>query len=200
MLNTPAEELHGLLTRAHAAGLEVAVHAIGDAAVAAALDGFAATGARGSIEHAQLMASADIGRMARLGLAASVQPAHLVDDRDVAEVCWADRTARCFPFRAMADAGIPLVLGSDAPVSPLDPWLAIRVAVHRSGDERAPWHPEQALTVAEALAASTDGQGTVGIGSRADLVVLDADPMDLLGMTRMPVAATLLGGRLTHGT
>ena len=200
VLNTPAEELHGLLTRAHAAGLEVAVHAIGDAAVAAALDGFAATGARGSIEHAQLMASADIGRMARLGLAASVQPAHLVDDRDVAEVCWADRTARCFPFRAMADAGIPLVLGSDAPVSPLDPWLAIRVAVHRSGDERAPWHPEQALTVAEALAASTDGQGTVGIGSRADLVVLDADPMDLLGMTRMPVAAPLLGGRLTHGT
>ncbi len=197
VLNTPPDELRALLTRAHAAGLEIAVHAIGDAAVASALDGFAATGARGSIEHSQLMAADDIPRMARLGLVASVQPAHLIDDRDVAEVCWADRTERCFPLRAMTDAGIRLVFGSDAPVSPLDPWLEIATAVRRSGDERGPWHPEQRLTVTEALAASTDGQGTVAVGARADLVVLDVDPRRA-AEERVPVAATLLAGRFTH--
>ncbi|MDO5682514.1 MAG: amidohydrolase family protein [Propionibacteriaceae bacterium] len=215
VLNTPPEELRALLTRAHAAGLEVAIHAIGDAAVGCALDAFAATGARGSIEHAQLVAHDDIARMARLGLTASVQPAHLIDDRDTADVCWADRTDRCFPLRAMADAGVRMVFGSDAPVSPLDPWLEIATAVRRSGDERGPWHPEQALTVAEALAASTDGRGTVGVGSPADLVVLDADPLgavdppqsgegaepSTLGRTpSTSVAATLVGGAFTHNT
>ena len=144
--------------------------------------------------------------MARLGITASVQPAHAPDDRDVSEQWWTDRTDRLYAFRAMLDAGVPLALGSDAPVSPLDPWLAIATAVHRSADDRQPWHPEQSLTVAEALAASVDGQGTVAAGSRADLVLLDADP--LAGPTdsgalaaylrRMPVAVTIVGGRVVH--
>ena len=71
-----------------------------------------------------------------------------------------------------------VVLGSDAPVSPLDPWLAVAAAVHRSGDDRDPWHPEQAITAREALAASTDGWGTVAVGHPGDLVLLDADPLD----------------------
>ena len=70
-----------------------------------------------------------------------------------------------------------VAFGSDAPVSPLDPWLAIAAAVHRSADERPPWHPEQALTAREALAASVDGRGSVHAGMPADLVLLDADPL-----------------------
>ena len=128
------------LARAHVAGLEVATHAIGDAAVEAALDAYAATGARGSIEHAQLVSRADVRRMAGLGLRASVQPAHLLDDRDLTELIWPGRAERCFAFRWMYDDGVRVVLGSDAPVSPLDPWLAIAAAVHRSDDEREPWH------------------------------------------------------------
>jgi predicted amidohydrolase YtcJ len=77
----------------------------------------------------------------------------------------------------MLDDGVDVVLGSDAPVSPLDPWLAMAAAVHRSADERDPWHGEQALTVAEGLAASVDGQGMVQVGSRGDLVLLDRDPL-----------------------
>ena len=77
----------------------------------------------------------------------------------------------------MVDDGVDVVLGSDAPVSPLDPWLAVAAAVHRSADEREPWHPEQAITAREALAASTDGWGTVAAGHPADLVLLDADPL-----------------------
>lgn len=196
VLNVPPEELRHLLARAHGAGLEVAVHAIGDAAVSSALDAFARTGARGRIEHAQLVATTDLRRMAEAGIVASVQPAHLIDDRDVADRCWADRTDRCFPLRSMLEAGIKLVMGSDAPVSPLDPWLEITAAVRRSGDDRPPWHPEQALTVAEALAASTDGQGTVTVGSPADLVVVDRDPLTCAGAP--PVTATLVGGRFTY--
>ena len=114
----------------------------------------------------------------RLGVRASVQPAHLLDDRDVTERLWPGRAERCFPLRWMLDDGVDVVLGSDAPVSPLDPWLAIAAAVHRSGDDREPWHPEQSITAREALAASTDGWGTVAVGHPADLVLLDADPLD----------------------
>ncbi|MGA8255691.1 MAG: amidohydrolase family protein, partial [Nocardioides sp.] len=114
--NLAPHELQSLLARAHMSGLRVATHAIGDAAVAAALDAYAATGARGSIEHAQLVNAADVTRIAQLGLRASVQPAHLLDDRDLTEQIWPGRAERTFAFRWMLDAGVRLVLGSDAPV------------------------------------------------------------------------------------
>jgi predicted amidohydrolase YtcJ len=145
-------------------------------------------------------------RMARIGIRASVQPAHLLDDRDVTELLWPDRCDRVFMFRTLLDAGVPLAFGSDAPVSPLDPWLAMAAAVHRSADHREPWHGEQAVTAAEALAASTDGQGTVRAGSRGDLVLLDADPLGGSGSTAevaahlrtLRAATTIVGGRVVH--
>ena len=74
--------------------------------------------------------------MAELGLRASVQPAHLLDDRDLTEPdLGRTASARCFAFRWMLDDGVELAMGSDAPVSPLDPWLAIAAAVHRSADD-----------------------------------------------------------------
>jgi predicted amidohydrolase YtcJ len=186
----------------------VATHAIGDAAVAEALAAYADTGAIGSIEHAQLVGRDDVRRMAELGVRASVQPAHLLDDRDLTELAWPGRADRCFAFRWMLDEGVELALGSDAPVSPLDPWLAIAAAVHRSSDEREPWHAEQALTPAEALTASVDGQPTVGVGSPGDLVLLDADPLAPQGdsaaaaaaLREMSVALTVVGGRVVHST
>lgn len=205
--NQTADELRELLDRAHRGGLEVATHAIGDRACDAALTAYEQTGARGSIEHAQLMTRPAIRKLGDLRLRASVQPAHLLDDRDVTELCWPDRADRSFAFRSMLDARVELVFGSDAPVSPLDPWLAMASAVHRSADERAPWHPEQALTTREALAASVDGEGSVHAGMPADLVLLDADPFDADADTAaraarlrtMPVAATLVAGEVVHG-
>jgi len=145
--------------------------------------------------------------MAELGVRASVQPAHLLDDRDLTEQVWPGRAERCFAFRWMLDDGVELALGSDAPVSPLDPWLAIAASVHRSADDRDPWHGEQALTPAEALAASVDGQPTVGVGSPGDLVLLDADPLAVgadsavtgHALRTMSVALTAVGGRVVHG-
>jgi predicted amidohydrolase YtcJ len=205
--NQTPGELRALMARATEHGLQTAVHAIGDAACHDALTAYAETGARGSLEHAQLMTRQDVTRMATLGVRASVQPAHLLDDRDVTEIVWPDRADRCFPLRWMVDDGVTLALGSDAPVSALDPWLAIAAAVHRSGDDREAWHPEQALTPREALAGSVDGRGTVHAGMPADLVLLDADPLDASGDTAeqarrlrsMPVAATVVAGRIVHG-
>lgn len=206
--NTDIEVLAPLLSRAAGQGLRAAVHAIGDEAVANALDAFEVTGQRGSIEHAQLVALGDLPRMARLGLTASVQPPHLLDDRDVTQRWWPDRTERTFAFAAMSAAGVRLALGSDAPVSPLDPWSAMAAAVHRTADERPPWHPEQSLTPAQALAASVDGAGTVAPGSRADLVLLDADPYAAgsepasaaAHLRGMSVHATVVGGAVTYQT
>jgi predicted amidohydrolase YtcJ len=205
--NQTTPELVGLLDRAQAHGLEVATHAIGDLALDTALSAYDRTGASGSIEHAQLVRRDAVTTMARLGLRASVQPAHLLDDRDLTELCWPDRAERCFALRWMQDAGVHLAFGSDAPVSPLDPWLAMAAAVHRSADGRPPWHPEQALTPREALAASVDGAPGVRPGLPADLVLLDADPCDADGDTAdqaarlrtMSVAVTIVAGEVVFG-
>jgi predicted amidohydrolase YtcJ len=203
--NLTEHELRHQMARAHVLGLEVATHAIGDAAVRAALDAYETTGARGSIEHAQLTTRDDVRRLAELGLRASVQPAHLLDDRDLTEQIWPGRAHRCFAFRWMLDDGARLTIGSDAPVSPLDPWLAIAAAVHRSDDEREPWGHEQALTAQEALAASVDGQPMVALGSRGDLLLLDHDPLAVTEDPRshlrgMSVALTLVDGEVVHTT
>ena len=206
MLNVSPDELTRLCRRAHVAGLDVALHAIGDAAVSSALDAVERSGASGSLEHVQLLARADLPRFARLGVRASVQPAHLLDDRDISTMLWPDEQDRCFALRSLLDAGAMLRLGSDAPVSRLDPWLAMAAAVHRSADDRPPWTPTESLTVAEALAASTDGQGTVAPGSRGDLALLDTDPLVPAAdsaqaaeqLRAVQVSATVLGGRVTH--
>jgi predicted amidohydrolase YtcJ len=200
MLLVPPAELVPLLRRATAAGLDCAVHAIGDRANTLALDAYAATGARGRVEHAQLLSPADLGRFAELGLVASVQPEHAVDDRDVADHYWAGRTHRSFAYRSLLDAGARLVLGSDAPVAPLDPWVTLAAAVHRSADGRPSWHPEQEIPLDVALAASVGPSGPIGVGRPADLVITDLDPAAVAPdrLRAMPVTGTLLAGRWTH--
>ncbi|HCJ48371.1 MAG TPA: metal-dependent hydrolase [Microbacterium sp.] len=204
VMTVPPDELVELMTRATGAGIHCAIHAIGDVANSHALDAFALTGASGSIEHAQLVAHADIPRFARLGVAASVQPEHAVDDRDLTDTIWADQTAQPYPLRALADSGATLLFGSDAPVSPLDPWAAMAAAVHRTRGGRAPWQPHQALDAATALAASTAGGTSTGSalepGMVADLALIDRDPLasDDARLRATRAHATLLAGRLTH--
>ncbi|MEP6980580.1 MAG: amidohydrolase family protein, partial [Nakamurella sp.] len=200
-LTVSPDALLGLLRRAVAGGLVPAVHAIGDEAVRIALDTFAVLGSGGRMEHAQLVADADLPRFAALGVTASMQPEHAMDDRDVADRYWADRTGRAFPVGALWRAGATLALGSDAPVSPLDPWRGIAAAVSRSRDGLPPWHPEQTIPVAAALAASTRGRLIVP-GAPADLVVLEQDPLTAspAQLRSMPVAATVLRGVVTAGT
>lgn len=198
VLTVPAEELVALLTRATGSGLAVAVHAIGDRAITSALDAFTTTGAVGSIEHAQLVRHADLARFARLGVVASVQPQHAVDDRDLVDRHWAEQTAIGYPLASLRDAGVELRFGSDAPVSALDPWHAISAAVSRTDDARAPWHPEERVSIDQAIEASV--RTALRPGEPADIVLCAADPRTATGeaLRSMPVAATLLAGNVTH--
>lgn len=201
MLTVSEPELLALLVRAREAGFVPAVHAIGDAANQVALNAFEAAGIAGRIEHAQFVRQEDFARFGRLGLTASVQPAHALDDRDAADANWGDRTDRAFPLRSLLAAGATLAFGSDAPVAPLDPWIAMSAATTRAGlDGRGPWHPEQAVTRKEALAASSRGRSRIRVGGPADIAVLDDDPLGVPDevFASMPVAATLVAGRFTY--
>lgn len=197
--NQPADELTDVIADGHRSGLSVATHAIGDHALETALAAYAATGASGSIEHAQLTTSRGLADLGRLGLVASVQPAHLLDDRETMDRVWADRAERCFTLRSMLDQGVRVALGSDAPVAPLDPWLAIAAAVHRGQPGDEPWHPEQAITTAEAIGACVDGR-RIAVGQPGDVALLDSDPLaaDVAGLRNMRVALTAVAGRVMH--
>jgi predicted amidohydrolase YtcJ len=202
--------------RAADAHFPVAVHAIGDAANRAALDAFAATrevwqaaGLRPRIEHAQLLASDDVARFEDIGVAASVQFSHAPSDRDLADRVWEGHPG-AYAYRSLLDAGALLANGSDAPVEELDPLAGLVAGVLRTLDERPPWRPEQAVTVEEALRATTvapawlEGQehrrGTLVPGMLADLVVLDRDPLHCPPeeLREVSVVATMVGGRWTH--
>ncbi len=195
-----ADELLAMMRRATAAGLGLTLHAIGDRAVAQVLDAYEALGRGGRMEHAQLLRTADIARFAELGITASVQPEHLVDDREATELQWPGRAERTFPLASLHATGAHLVFGSDAPVAALDPWRWIQAAVTRARPGETPWTPAERLPATVALAASMRGALRPAVGDPADLVLLDTDPLrsdpDLLSETH--VAATLLGGTLTH--
>lgn len=204
VLSVDGTMLQDLLTRAVATGWEVAVHAIGDRAVRSALDAFTYTGAVGTIEHAQLVSHADLARFGRLGVTASVQPSHALDDRDIVDRDWATQTGLAYPLRSLVDAECNVVFGSDAPVAPLDPWGTIADAVSRVRPGREPWRAGETVGVSTALAAST-GLGTarevlIGPGAVADLAFCDVDPFAATAneLRGMRVGATLLAGRVTH--
>lgn len=197
-------ELANLLREARARRLEVALHAIGDLAVTRALDAFEASGARGSIEHAQLIRAADLPRFARLRIIASVQPQHAIDDREVTDAVWADRAERAFAYRHLLDAGAQLWLGSDAPVAPLDPWVTMAAAVSRTDDEQDSWHAEQELPREAALRASTRRLHGVWLvpGMPGDVIAMETDPYEATApqLRQMSVALTVVGGSVTHST
>ncbi len=197
LLEVPLDELVGLVGHAWANGIEPSIHAIGDAANTVALDAFAAVGCPGRVEHAQLVAADDFARFAALGVVASIQPEHAMDDRDVADHYWADRVDRAYAWRSLLEAGGTLALGSDAPVAPIDPWVTMAAAVFRTRDGREPWHAQQRISVEAALAAST--RSTVAVGQPADLVAVPRDPSasDADELRSMPVLLTMLGGRVT---
>ncbi|HEX2767021.1 MAG TPA: amidohydrolase family protein, partial [Candidatus Limnocylindria bacterium] len=189
ILRLADDELDALIASARATGIGVAVHAIGDRAAARVLDAFARAPARPDdaprdrMEHLQLVRPADRGRLAQLGITASIQPIHAAADRDLVDRCWDGRQADAYAWRALRDAGVAVAAGSDAPVESVDPWLGMFAALHRRlpSDPRPDWWPASALTMLEALEAYTLGpargigagdEGHLRIGAQADLVVV----------------------------
>ena len=212
------DELAGLVARAAAGGLAVAIHAIGDRAVRSSLDAIAAAGpaARAAalpprIEHVQLLDPADLPRFAALGVMASMQPSHCTSDIDVARRHWGRRAASSYPWRSLLASGARLVFGSDAPVEAPSTAHGLRSAVTRQRSDGTPsdgFFPAERLELDAALAAYTEGParacgawprlGRIAAGLPADLAVWSADLHRTAGpaLSSVQVMATVMDGEV----
>src|SRR5262245_33448690 len=224
LLHPPAR-LREAVTRLDAAGFDVHFHAIGDAAVRASLDAVAAAraangmrDARFQIAHLELVDPADIPRLRELGVVANFQPLWAIKDRYITELTLprigARRARWLYPIGSVARSGAVLAFGSDWSVSSADPLLGIEAAVTRLGPEgetTEPLFPEEAIDLAEAIAAYTIGAafanrleaeaGSIEVGKRADLVLLDRNLFAIppVQISDAAVVATLFGGEVVHG-
>jgi len=200
LLFMDGEELLERAQQAALGGLEMTVHAIGDRANHEVLMAFQQLRAfenqhnlparRHRIEHVQLLAPADLTRLAKLDLVASVQPLHATSDMHAVDAYWGARGVHAYAFRTLLDHGTRMAFGSDAPVEAPNPFWGIHAAVTRQHADGKPgpdgWYPQQRLTVMEALLAYTTGaayaagmedrQGMLKPGYLADLLILDSDP------------------------
>jgi predicted amidohydrolase YtcJ len=206
-------------------GFQVVIHAIGDAANRQTLDFFerafagdpAARRGRHRIEHAQVLAPSDIPRFAKLGVIASMQPGHAVEDKAWAEArLGPERIRGAYAWRSVRRTGASMLLSSDMPGSDYDFFYMFHAAVTRrdkAGDPPGGWFPDQRLSPEEALRGYTTWAayasfsereaGAIAVGKRADLTLLDRDPL-VLG-ARAPdrllggkALATIVGGRIVY--
>lgn len=220
LMFSPAR-IRELFAAADAARFQIHVHAIGDAAVRAALDGIeAARAANGAwpglhqIAHVQIIDAADLGRFRALGVMANVQPLWARTEPDIPDFTMAmvgpRRAPFVYAFRALADAGAPLCLSSDWPVSSLNPFEIMETALTRqlplAAGPAAPFFPEQRLRRDEVIAGYTVGAaaacwragdtGRLAPGAHADLIVIDRDVLtcDIYAVGGTRVLLTLVGG------
>lgn len=219
---TRPADLKDWVGEADRAGLQVTVHAIGDAANDEILDIYAdvekANGPRDRrfrIEHAQHLAPGAIGRFKALDVIASVQPYHAIDDgRWAINRIGAERLKGTYAFRSLLDSGARVTFGSDWPVAPLDPrWGLVAAVLRQTIDGANPggWLPEQKISIEEALIAYTrtnayagfqdDRLGVIAPGFLADFVVMDADllTIDPARITKTAVLRTVVGGKQRFG-
>lgn len=219
LLLHPVEDLERTILDADAAGYQLAVHAIGDRANALVLDAFEkasrANGPRDRrfrIEHAQHVRAEGIGRYKDLGVIASIQPSHCIDDmRFAAARIGPARCADAYRLRSFTAAGVPLAFGTDWFVEPLDPRLGLYAAVTRERPEGGPkggFGPGERISLEEALDFYTRGsayaefaekdKGTLEPGQLADLVVFAQDLFRVPAreILATPVDLTVVGGRV----
>ncbi len=213
----PADVFEATAQRAAHAGIATTVHAIGDAAVALALDVLCAPSlprlrVPHRIEHVQCCPAGRLRDAGRVGVVASVQPSHLMTDWRAADRHWGARAQRTYAFRSLLDGGAVLAFGSDAPVEPPDPRHALYAAVARRDLEGHPaggWQPPERLTLEQAFRASTSGPaaaagwgdiGSLAPGALADFVAWTRDPfaMNENELLELECAATFAGGQPVH--
>jgi predicted amidohydrolase YtcJ len=212
------DELEALVVNADRAGLQIAAHAIGDKANAWILDAFAAAraangarDARHRIEHSQVVREADVARFRDLGITASIQPSHCIDDMRWAEKRIGARVKDAYRFASFLNAGVHLAFGTDWDVEPLDPRLGLYAAVSRelvTGGPEGGWHPGEKLTLAQAIEAYTLGsayaefqdrvKGSIQVGKFADAVVMEKDLFQIAqkAILTTQVVMTILNGKV----
>jgi predicted amidohydrolase YtcJ len=220
----PPGHMLAMAQPADAAGLQIAIHAIGDRAnheILAMYEEIArrngpgpARGRRWRIEHAQHLLPSDYDSFARLGVIASMQPYHAIDDGRWAEKrIGHERAMSSYAWRSLLDHHARLAFGTDWPVAPLNPLLGLYAAVTRAtldGKHPEGWIPEQKITLAEAVEAYTlgsayaeftdDRKGSLTPGKLADVVILNADlfhiPPERIKDAK--VVATILAGKVIY--
>ena len=219
-LMAPPAKLEEIARQADQAGIQICTHAIGDRAVASLLDIYERIGGehparhRFRVEHAQHVRPEDIARFGKLGIVASMQPYHAIDDGRWAEKRIGHERARTsYAWKSMLNAGAELAFGSDWPVAPLDPLLGIYAAVTRAtldGKNPGGWFPEERLTVEDALRAYTLGaayaafqekeKGAISPGKLADVVVLSDDLLRIRPerIKDVQVDITIVGGKVVY--
>jgi len=202
MLFLESEEIFEIGRKAMAAGISMAIHAIGDRANREVINGFEQLRGQGffspmdlkpRVEHVQIIQPEDVRRLAAVGITASMQPTHAVSDRDMADRYWGDRCDNAYAWKSVLDAGAVLIFGSDAPVESPNPFWGLKAALDRSAPANQPkrdsWYPQQALTINQALNAYIPApQFAAGMGDRAgrlqngffaDLIVLRENILEL---------------------
>jgi predicted amidohydrolase YtcJ len=220
LFSTDMQLQHKIVT-ALRAGYQVNIHAIGDAANHQVLDAFAAAyesvdgrALRNRVEHAQVVSLADIPRFKQLDLIASMQPTHATSDMNMAEQrVGPERIKGAYAWRTFLQQGTRIAAGSDFPVESPNPFFGLHAAVTRTDHEGQPpggWHPEQAMTLAEAFRAFTldaayaeHAEGRIGSlepGKWADFILVDRDlfSMPPADIWSIKVRQTWVGGRRVH--
>jgi len=221
---TSPERLAELAWQANQAGFPLSVHAIGDRAVREVMAvlgeyppptaAFSA-GLPHRIEHVQIIHPNDLPQLGRHNIFASVQPVHLLTDWPTADKVWGQRARYTYAFRSLQEYGIPMAFGSDAPVAPLNPMLGFYAAVARQNEQGQPpggWHPQERLSVAEAVAGYTLGparlagkekiQGSITPGKWADMIVLSDNIFEIPSdeLPDVKVEMTIFNGEVVHQT
>ncbi len=214
------KDLNDLVLAADKAGLQVAAHAIGDKANAWILNALALArqenGIRDSrhrVEHSQVVRPEDVARFRELAVIASIQPSHCIDDMRWAEKRIGPRVNNAYRFTSFLKAGVHLAFGTDWDVEPLDPRLGIYAAVSRelpSGGPVGGWHPDEKLSLAEAIEQYTLGsayaefqekeKGSIVAGKWADLVVMEKNLFEIpqKDILNTAVSMTILAGKIIY--
>lgn len=205
------------MEEAHAYGLQLAIHGIGDQTNDEILRIFEEIGAKGHrarIEHAQHLTPSAIKKFAELGVVASAQPYHAIDDGRWAEKrIGKDRLAGTYPFKSLFDAGATVTFGSDWSVAPLKPLLGIYAAVtRRTLDSKNPngWVPAERISLQQAIKAYTinnawagnqeDDLGSLEVGKFADMVMLSDNIFKIApkNINKTKVIMTIVGGQIMY--
>ena len=216
----PEDELYELIKSIDKAGLQIAAHAIGDKANAWILNAFEQAfqengerNARHRIEHAQVVLPEDIERYRELGIIASIQPSHCIDDMRWAEKRIGDRVKHSYLFNSFVKADVKIAFGTDWTVEPLNPMLGLYAAVTREFPDGGPeggWFPDEKITLEQAIEFYTLGsayaefqehvKGSIEVGKLADLVVIDKNLFEIKPgeILDTKVELTIVGGKVVY--
>ncbi|HEX9763650.1 MAG TPA: amidohydrolase [Candidatus Acidoferrales bacterium] len=224
ILRFDPEQLKKMVAEREAAGFQINIHAIGDRANRVALDAFEAArklnpprpgrNTRHRIEHAQFVHADDFARFRELGVIASMQPCHLLNDLRWARIILGpERYHEAYAWQTFRQNNVPLAFGTDYAVEPLNPMRGLYASIAREFESGGPlggWLPEEKISIADAIRAYTWGsayaefeehrKGTLAPGKFADLVVLSTDitRAPAVEVLRTQVLLTMVGGRVVY--